>query len=121
MTKHLTWKNLGWILTGLVVFMLGSAGVSKVLGTEEMVKNFEFMHLTQTMMWVGLAELIGVVLLVFPKTSVYGALLISSLMSGAVAIHFSCMGGSGYGTPLVIGLLGWTAHCLRTYRMPRRK
>lgn len=119
MTKHLTWKNLGWLLTGFVAFMLGSAGVAKVWGTEEMVKNFEFMHLTQTMIWVGIAEVIGVGLLLYPKTSIYGAVLISCLMSGAVAIHFSCMGGSGYLTPLLIGLLGWTSHCLRTYRIPK--
>ena len=45
MTKYLTLQNLGWLFTAFVVVMLGMGGVSKIVGTEEMVGNFEYMKL----------------------------------------------------------------------------
>jgi hypothetical protein len=60
-------------------------------------------------------ELAGVVMLIIPKTSKYGAVLLSSYLSGAVALHLAMMGGTGVMTPIILGLIVWTAHCLRTY------
>jgi len=115
MKKYLTLKNLGWVLTILVSFMLGMSGISKIVGTEEMVKNFTFMNLLPYLVLLGLVELAGVVLLIVPKTSKYGTILLSSYLSGAVAIHLSLMGGQGIVAPIVLGLIVWTSHCLRTY------
>jgi len=115
MKQYLTLENLGWVITSLVVFMMVTSGVSKLLATEEMVNNFRFMHLSDFMGSVGLTELIGAVCLAAPRTSNYGAIIISCVMSGAAALHLSLMGGQGIVTPIVIGLLAWTAHCLRTY------
>lgn len=115
MKKYLTLKNLGWLLTAIVVFMVGVSGVSKLLATDEMVKNFEFMHMTPYLALIGVIEVLGVGLLVYPKTSIYGALLTSCTMSGAIAIHLSLMGGVGTMIPFLLGALGWIAHCLRTY------
>lgn len=115
MKKYLTLKNLGWALTALVTFMLGMSGVSKLVGTEEMTANFTFMNLLPYMALLGVVELAGVVMLVIPKTSKYGAVLLSSYLSGAVAIHMAMMGGQGVLVPLILGLAVWGAHCLRSY------
>jgi len=115
MKKYLTLKNLGWLLTTIVVFMLGMRGVSKIMGTDEMVANFTAMNMLPYMALVGVMEIAGVLALSIPRTSIYGALLISSVMSGAVAVHVSLMGGAGMLVPLFLGALSWTAHCLRTY------
>ncbi len=115
MKKYLTLKNLGWVLTILVSFMLGMSGVSKIFGTDEMIKNFTFMNLLPYLVLLGMVELAGVILLIVPKTSKYGAILLSSYLSGAVAIHLSLMGGQGVVTPIILGLIVWTSHCLRTY------
>ena len=115
MKKYLTLKNLGWLLTVLVTFMLGMSSVSKIVGTEEMVKNFTSMNLLPYLALLGFVELAGVVMLVIPKTAKYGAVLLSSYLSGAVAIHMVMMGGTGVLVPIILGLTVWTAHCLRTY------
>jgi len=115
MKKYLTLKNLGWLVTAIVTFMLGSSGVSKVMATQEMVQNFEFMKLTPYLSTTGLLELAGVILLIIPRTSIYGAILISCMMSGAVALHLSLMGGVKVMVPILIGLLTWTSYCLRKY------
>lgn len=117
MKKYLTLKNLGWVLTAIVAVMLGMSGVSKVMGTQEMVNNFTFVHLLPYLALVGVAELIGVVLLIIPRTSSYGALVLSSIMSSAAAIHLSYMNGTGVIIPVVLGLMAWSAHCLRTYEL----
>lgn len=115
MKKYLTPENLGWVLVVLVGLMLTKAGVSMLIGTQEMIENFTFLKLTPYMVLIGLLELIGAVLLVLPKTSLYGAVLVSSLMSGAVALHLSCMGGTGVLIPIFVGLFAWSGHCLRKY------
>ena len=115
MKKYLTLKNLGWVLTALVTFMLGMSGVSKIVGTEEMIKNFTFMNLLPYLALLGVVELAGVVMLVIPKTAKYGAVLLSSYLSGAVAIHLAMMGGAGVMVPFILGLAVWSAYCLRTH------
>ena len=115
MKKYLTLKNLGWLLTAIVVFMLGMSGVSKVIGTEEMVNNFTYIKLLPYLTYVGIAELVGVVLLVIPRTSGYGALILSLIMSAAAAVHLSYMGGDKVIVPIVLGVLAWSAYCLRKY------
>jgi hypothetical protein len=115
MKKYLTLKNLGWYLTGIVAFMLGMSGISKIIGTEEMVKNFTFMNLLPYLALLGTVELAGVVMLLMPKTAKYGVVLLSSYLSGAVAIHMAMMGGTGVLTPILLGLAVWSAYCLRTH------
>lgn len=115
MKNYLTLKNLGWALTAIVSFILGMSGISKIVGTQEMINNFTFMNLLPYLVLLGIVELIGVGLLIVPKTSKYGAILLSSYLSGAVAIHLSMMGGAGIVTPFVLGLVVWAAHCLRTH------
>ena len=115
MKKYLTLKNLGWALTAIVTFMLGISGMSKIIGTEEMINNFTFMNLLPYLALMGVVELGGVALLCYPKTSKYGAILLSSYLSGAVAIHLSMMGGEGVLVPFILALLVWSSHCLRTY------
>lgn len=115
MKKYLTLKNLGWLLTAVVSFMLGMSGISKVIGTEEMVNNFTTMNLLPYLALLGVVEVAGVVLLIIPKMSKYGAVLLSSYLSGAVAIHLSMMGGAGVLVPIILGIMVWAAYYLRTH------
>jgi hypothetical protein len=121
MKKYLTLKNLGWVLTAIVVFLLGMNGVSKILATDEMIQNFEFMKLTPYMALVGVCELTGLGLLLYPRTSLYGAIIICSIMSGAAAIHLSLMGGAKLVAPVMVGVLAWSGYYLRTYQIGVKK
>lgn len=115
MKNLLTWKNLGWVLTAALSFMIGMSGFGKILATDEMVKTFEFLKLMPYMKFIGLSEVIGIGLLIYPRTSIYGAVLLSSLMSGAVALHMSLMGGASVMMPIMLGVVAWASHCLRAY------
>jgi hypothetical protein len=115
MKNLFTLKNLGWLLTLVATVMFGMSAFSKVTGSEEMVIGFEFMKLLPYMKWIGLGEIVGLALLIYPRTSIYGAVLLSSFMSGAVALHMSYMDISTIASPIMFGVLAWTSHCLRTY------
>lgn len=105
---------LGWVLTALVTMFLMKSAVGKIVGTEEMVGNFAYMKLEKYRVLTGIAEFLGVVLLVVPDTSLYGAILISCVMSAAVALHLSLMGGAKTYVPLLVGVASVLGHLLRT-------
>jgi hypothetical protein len=115
MKKYLTLKNLGWLLTAIVTFMLGMGGLSKISGSEAMTTNFTAMNMLPYMALVGVMEVAGVIALCIPRTSIYGALTLSSVMSGAVAVHIAMFGGAGIFVPVFLGVAAWAGHCLRTY------
>jgi len=108
-----TLNNLSFLFMSLTFFMLGISGISKILGTDEMVKNLTFMNLLPYIEFIGILELVAVALLVIPRTALYGAVLVGSLMSAAVSIHLSLMGGEGVTTPIVIGTMAWLSYFLR--------
>jgi hypothetical protein len=113
MKKYLTLKNLGWLFTAIVTFMLGMAAVSKIIGTQEMIGNFTYFHLLPYLPAVGTIELIGVILLVIPRTSIIGAVIIGSVMAAASVMHLSYLGGQGLLIPVALGLLSWSSYFLR--------
>lgn len=114
MENLLTLEMVGWLLTIVTVIMLGKGAVGKVMGTAEMVGNFNYMKLTDYRVSVGVVELLGLVLLVIPGLSLYGAVLIACTMSAAVALHLSLMGGAKVSAPVIVGVLALLSHILRT-------
>jgi hypothetical protein len=117
MKNLFTLKTLGWVLSAVVALMLGMGAISKITQSEEMVKNFTFFNMMPQMVFVGLVELAAVILLMIPRTSMLGALGVSLTMAGAVAVHFALLGGAGITVPIMIGVLAWSGHCLRTYEL----
>ena len=79
-----------WALQGLLALAFLMAGGGKVIGIKMHVDNFaNKWHYPQWMrVVVGLIELTGVGLIVFPSTALYGATLLASIMLGAIHTHF---------------------------------
>ncbi len=119
MMKYFTLKNLGWLFTTVCSFMLIMSGISKVTGSEQMVQTFQLFNMLPYLTLVGIAEIVGVLLLIYPRTSIYGALVLSSIMSGAVVMPLSYLGGASLFVPVSLGLFAWTGHCLRSYNFTK--
>ena len=105
---------IGWVLSAAVAAMLGKGAIEKIIGTQEMVGIFAYMKLEKYRILTGVGELLGVILLLFPMTSLYGMVLITSFMSAAVVLHLSLMGGAKTYLPIILGLLAVISHVLRT-------
>ena len=113
LSSLLTTKNIGLGLNLFVFLVLGLGGINKIVGTTEMVNNFTFMNLLPYIEFIGIIEIISVILLMVPRTSLYGAVLVGSIMSAAVALHLSLMGGDNITGPLMLGSFAWVGYFLR--------
>jgi hypothetical protein len=60
----------------------------------------------------GVGELLAAVLLVIPATSLYGEVLMSCFMSGAIALHLSLMGGNKTYIPFLVGVAAVVGYIL---------
>jgi uncharacterized membrane protein YphA (DoxX/SURF4 family) len=104
---------IGWALSVIAGLFLGKGAIDKIVGTQKMVGNFAFMKIEKYRVVTGLGELLGVVLLLIPATSLFGAILIASFMSAAVVMHLSLMGGTKTYVPILVGLSSLVGHFLR--------
>jgi uncharacterized membrane protein YphA (DoxX/SURF4 family) len=104
---------IGWALSVITGLFLAKGAIDKIVGTQEMVGNFAFMKLEKYRLVTGLGELLGVVLLLIPMTSLLGAILIACFMSAAAVMHLSQMGGSKTYIPILVGLFSLVGHFLR--------
>ena len=107
---------IGWAAFAAVAFFLGKGGLDKIRGSQEAVGNFAYMKLEKYRTIVGVSEILGVLLLLIPGTSLYGAIIIISLMSGAAALHLSLMNGAKTWFPILVGALAVLSHILRVYQ-----
>jgi hypothetical protein len=104
---------IGWAFSVATALFLGKGAIDKIIGTQEMVGNFAFMKLEKYRLLTGIGELLGVVLLLVPMTSLFGAILIVSFMSAAAVMHLSHMGGAKTYLPILVGLFALVGHFLR--------
>lgn len=101
-----------WVLSGLIALVMLMAGGSKLQGTEEQIKNFAALGYPAWFLYVtGIIEVVGGILLVIPKTAVFGVLLLGATMVGAV-VSLLKVGDVGHAPIplaflLVIALIGW--------------
>jgi uncharacterized membrane protein YphA (DoxX/SURF4 family) len=104
---------IGWALSVATGLFLGKGAIEKIIGTKEMVGNFAYMKLEKYRLLTGIGELLAVVLLLIPMTSLFGAILIASFMSAAAVMHLSLMGGAKTYIPILVGVVGLLGHFLR--------
>jgi putative oxidoreductase len=104
---------IGWVLSLATGLFLGKGAVEKIIGTPKMLGNFEFMKLEKYRLLTGVGELLGVILLLIPQTSIFGAILISSFMSAAAVLHLSLMGGNKVEVPILVGVGALLGYFLR--------
>jgi hypothetical protein len=82
-----TMVRIGWILSGLfVLFMLGASVAPKFLGlrvADDTMRQLGWP--VGHVLMIGIIEFVCVLLYVWPKTSVLGAVLMMGLLGGAMA------------------------------------
>ena len=99
-----------WILQGLasLAFLMASSG--KLLGKPEMVALFEAIGIGQWFRYVtGILELTGAVLVLIPKTCSAGAVLLATVMVGAIATHLFILHNAPTAPLVLLVLTGFIA------------
>ena len=105
------------INVGLWILQIGAAGMFlmvgffKLSGDPRMVGLFDAIGVGQWFRYVtGSLEVLGAILLLIPRLSGLGALLLVGVMLGAVATHLFVVGGSPLGAIILLivtGVIAW--------------
>jgi len=105
-----------WALQILAAAAFLASGGSKLAGVPQMVALFEKIGFGQWFRYLtGLLEVISAIGLLVPRYAFYGAVLLATVMVGAIAFHLTVLGGSP-AAPIVLLLLTGTIAYLRRPR-----
>ena len=98
----------GWAISGLLTALFLFSASGKLFFHPE---QMGLMHLGDWRMIIAIGEIVSALLLLFPRTSVYGTLLLSSFMGGAIIVHMT--GGLSIVIPSVVLILVWAVGLIR--------
>lgn len=108
-----------WILAVLLGLAFLASATGKLRAQQPYVDNFARWGFPPWFLTVtGLSELAGAILIVIPKTRVYGALLLVCVMIGAVLTHLTHGEASFAPIPAVLGALAGTVAWLHRRDLP---
>ena len=110
-------KIAGWVISILPVLLLIMSATFKFMQPgEEFKKGLEQMGWTaETMFKLGFVELGCVLIYLFPRTAVIGAILLTGYLGGAVATHVRV--GEPFWQPILVGVFIWLGLWLRDQRL----
>jgi hypothetical protein len=97
-------KKAGWILTALLLLFLLPASVApKLMGAQAAVDSLTAIQWpTGYLTALGVLELLLLLLFVWPRTALLGAVLFTALLGGTVASHLRA--GSPLGSHTLFGV-----------------
>jgi len=79
-----------WILRGLLAIAFLGAGFAKLSGQPMMVAEFQAIGIGQWFRYLtGSLEIVGVILLLIPRMTGVGGLLLTCIMAGAIVAHLT--------------------------------
>lgn len=106
-----TGRNLG----GLAASLLLLDGVMKIIKPEPVVQaTVEAGYPESVIAWLGIVLVASAVLYLIPRTAVFGAILLTGYLGGAVATHVRTLDGwFPISFPIVFGVILWGALWLR--------
>jgi hypothetical protein len=106
----------GYILSALPVLMLFFSGVMKLVQPAPVIEGFIRLGYPESLaLGIGIVELVCAVLYVVPRTSVFGAILLTGYLGGATATHLRI--GEPFFAPIVLGVMVWGGLFFRDARL----
>lgn len=107
----------GWVLTILPSLMFLFSAATKFIKPAGMMDGLKHVELPEKLVTpIGVIELVCVLLYLFPRTAVLGAVLLTGYLGGAILTHFRVSDPS-YFMPLVLGIVVWLGLFLRDARV----
>jgi DoxX-like family len=113
-------RKAGFVLTTLVALFLTFDTVIKVLRLAPAVQGTTALgYPANTVLWIGMIELVCLALYLVPRTAVLGAILLTGHLGGAIATHVRVGSPLMSHTlfPIYVALLLWGGLYLREPRL----
>lgn len=108
-----TRKIVGWILSALLVALFLFSAVMKFADPSKFDPK-----LLDWRIIIAIGEIVSAILFLFPRTNLYGVLLLSSYMGGAIMVHM--MNGLSIMMPSVVLVLVWIVGFVRNSELLRK-
>jgi hypothetical protein len=107
----------GRIVSALPVLMLALSGAFKLVGGPQMTRDWAgFGYPADTLVPIGITELVCALLYAIPQTTVLGAILVTGYLGGAVATHVR-VSQVVFFAPALLAALAWLGVFLREPRL----
>ncbi len=103
-----TKKIAAWVLSGMLAVLFFYSAAGKLFLQPESMNQ---MHLADWRILIACGEIASALLFLFPRTNIYGTLLLSAYMGGAIIIHMT--NGMSIAFPSVVLILIWGIGFLR--------
>jgi hypothetical protein len=116
-SKAMYWT--GWVLSVLPSLLLIYSASVKIRPSEEATKMMTDSGFPMQLAFpIGITELACVLLYLFPRTAVLGAILLAAYLGGAVSSHVLKLEGvSVWFMPILMGVLLWLGLWMRDARL----
>lgn len=107
-----TIKIAGWVLTAVLALLFTLSGVLKLTQHETALAQAASIGLDAgTYQFIGVIEIISLILFILPRTGLLGALLLIAYMGGAIVTHLQHQ--QSIGMAVVVQILIWTTMVIR--------
>jgi hypothetical protein len=118
-SKALLWLGIG--LTALVVLFLAADGIAKVIRVPKVLEANQKLGIAPELVrGIGILLLVCTALYAYPKTAIFGAILLTGYLGGATAVHLISRSGTfPIASSITFGVLGWAGLALREPHLVR--
>jgi hypothetical protein len=106
----------GRVISLLVALPFVMSAAMKLMRHPEVIKGMGHLGLSESLIVpLGIVELLCVVLYLIPKTSIFGAILLTGYVGGTIITHLRL--GEPVYTHIALGVLAWLGLYLRRPRL----
>lgn len=113
------WMTItGWVITAVIAAQFLMSAVFKLIQHPMVLEGFGKDKAdipTKFIVPIGVVEVICMLLYVFPRTAVLGAVLLAGYLGGAIMTHLRI--NENFAAPIIVGLLVWLGLYLREPRL----
>ena len=97
-----------WVVRIALALIFVATGATKILSVQQLVDGFALIGIGQWFRYfTGAIEISGVLLLLWPRTSAIGALILLAVSVGAFFVQFFIMHGDAVHTLALAAVSGW--------------
>ena len=109
---------IGWVLTAFVGLFLLVDGGARLAGFAPYVEGMTtFGYEASLAPWIGLSLLVSTITMLIPRTAMFGCILVTGYLGGAVATQVRVQHDAWFLFPVALGVAAWLGLFLRDARV----
>lgn len=109
---------IGWVISGLMALAFGMGGVMDLLKPQMVIEGVTRAGYNQEVIVpLGVVCILSVILFLIPRTVMFGAILLTAYLGGAVATHVRLQEYGQMIAPVVFAVVMWIGLVLRDRRI----